>query len=194
MNGAVSAQVGTVPGSQSADSFVEQVLADLPDFRWIDRPNGWFWFVGHSNPLLEDLRRILCVAPRISLSRLSQALFRVRPGPWPSLEALPRICAQVPGARISGGELTLDGRLARSVHLSENENWLVATLEAAGGTLPGAQLRARMGEAGVPRKPMAHVLRHSPLFSTSRGGIVRLVQFGDDSTAWLPDAAQPWPG
>jgi hypothetical protein len=179
--GAVSAQIGTVPGSESTDSFVEQVLVDLPAFRWIDRRNGWFWFAGHSNPLLEDLRKIFCVAPRISLVRLCRALFRGRPGPWPSLEALPRICAEVPGARVSGSELILDGPLDRSIHLSESENWLVTTLEAAGGKLPSTQLRARMGEIGRLRAPMAHLLRHSPLFATSGGGLVRLLQFGDDS-------------
>ena len=178
--GAVSAQVGTVPGSASTESFVEQVLIDLPAFRWIDRRNGWFWFVGHPNPLLDDLRRILCVAPRIALARLYGAQFRARPGPWPSLEALPRICAEIPGARVSGDELIFDGRLDRSVHLSESENWLVTTLEAAGGTLPSAQLRARMAESGLPRTPIAHLLRCSPLLANSREGLVRLVQFSDD--------------
>ena len=84
----VAALLEPVPGSESSASFVEQVLVDLPAFRWIDRSNGWFWFVGRSNPLLDDLRKILSVTPRLPVVRAWNALFhfaqaaRPRPRPW----------------------------------------------------------------------------------------------------------------
>jgi hypothetical protein len=173
--GTVAAQVGAVPGAERTDAFVEQVLVDLLGFRWIDRPNGWFWFVGRVNPLLEDLRRILSVTSHLSVSQLWEALFRFRPGRAPAPETLGRLCAEVPGARIVAGELIFDGRLDRSAVLGASEHRLVTTLEVAGGSLPSAELRKAIQAQGLSWTPMAQLLRSSPLFTTLREGLVRLI-------------------
>lgn len=171
----VAGLIDSVPGSESTESFVEQVLVDLPAFRWIDRSNRWFWFVGRPNPLLADLGRILSVASRLSLARLWSALFHVRPGGAPAPETLGRICREIPGARIAGGELIFDGRLDRSLYLTETENRLVTTLEAAGGSLPLTELRRAIQAMGVSWTPASHSVRKSPLFTTSAEGVVRLL-------------------
>ena len=171
----VAALVEPAPGSESTDAFVEQVLVDLPAFRWIDRSNRWFWFVGRPNPLLDDLRRILSVTSRLPVARLWSALFHVRPGGAPAPETLGRICCEIPGARIAAGELIFDGRFDRSVYLTETENRLVTTLEAAGGTLPLAELRRAIQAMGLSWTPASHSVRKSPLFTTTADGIVRLL-------------------
>jgi hypothetical protein len=172
---AVASLIDAVPGSASAESFVEQVLIDLPAFRWIDRSNGWFWLVGRRNPLLDDLRGILSVSSRLPLSRLWSALFHIRRGGAPAPETLGRICAEIPGIRIVGGELLFDGRLERSEHLTDTEVRLVTILEAARGSLPLAQLRRTIQAMGLSWTPASHSLRTSPLFTTSDENLVRLL-------------------
>jgi hypothetical protein len=171
----VAALVDPVPGTESTESFVEQVLVDLPAFRWIDRSNRWFWFVGRPNPLLDDLRRILSVTSRLPVARVWSALFHVRPGGAPALETLGRICRELPGARIADGDLSFDGSLDRSVTLTDTENRLVTTLEAAGGSLPAAELRRAIQAMGLSWTPASHSVRKSPLFTTSEDGLVRLL-------------------
>lgn|GEM_PF-2616064 len=171
----VAALIDVVPGAESSTSFVEQVLVDLPAFRWIDRSNGWFWFVGRPNPLLDDLRRILSVTSRLPVPRLSTALFHIRRGGSPAPETLGRICAEIPGARVVAGELIFDGRLDRAAYLTETETRLVTTLEAAGGTLPLTDLRRAIQAMGLSWTPASHSVRTSPLFTTSGEGLVRLL-------------------
>jgi len=171
----VAALLDAVPGSESAATFVEQVLVDLPAFRWIDRSNGWFWFVGRPNPLLDDLRRILSVTSRLPVPRLSEALFHIRRGGSPAPETLGRICAEVPGARVAGGELIFDGRLERSIYLTETELRLVTILEAAGGSLRLTDLRKAIQARGLSWTPASHSVRRSALFTTSGDGHVHLL-------------------
>ena len=110
------------------------------------------------------------------VARLWSALFHVRPGGAPAPETLGRICAEIPGARIAAGELVFDGRLERSVHLTQPENRLVTILEAAGGSLPLAQLRRAIQAMGLSWTPASHSVRTSPLFTTSDGrNLVRLL-------------------
>ena len=175
----VAALVDTVPGAESTEAFVEgfveHVLVDLPAFRWIDRSNGWFWFVGHPNPLLDDLRKILSVTSRLPVPRLSKALFHIRRGGSPAPETLGRICAEIPGARVAAGELMFSGQLDRSVYLTETETRLVTTLEAAGGNLPLTDLRKAIQARGLSWTPASHSIRTSPLFTTSGDGLVHLL-------------------
>jgi hypothetical protein len=171
----VAALIEPVPASESTESFVEQVLVDLPAFRWIDRSNGWFWFVGRPNPLLDDLQRILSVTSRLPVAGLWNALFHVRPGGAPAPETVGRISRELPGTRIVAGELLFDGRLDRSVYLTETENHLVTTLEAAGGSLPLAELRRAIQAMGLSWTPASHSVRKSPLFTTYANGLVRLL-------------------
>jgi hypothetical protein len=171
----VASLIETVPGSKSTESFVEQLLVDLPAFRWIDRSNGWFWFVGRPNRLIDDLRRILSVTSRLAVPRLWNALFHIRRGGAPAPETLGRLCAEIPRARIAGGELVFDGHLERSEHLTEEEVRLVTILEGAGGSLPLPQLRRTIHGMGLSWTPASHSLRTSPLFTTSEDGPVRLL-------------------
>jgi hypothetical protein len=171
----VAALIDAVPGRENATSFVEKVLVDLPAFRWIDRNNGWFWFVGRANPLVDDLRRILSVTPRLPVPRLWNALFHIRPGGSPAPETLGRICAEIPGARVVAGELVFDGRFEQSAHLSETEVQLVTTLQAAGGSLQLIELRKAIHGMGLSWTPASRALRTSPLFTTSGEGLVRLL-------------------
>jgi hypothetical protein len=168
-------RVDGVPGSESTESFVEQVLVDIPAFRWIDRSNGWFWFIGRPNPLLHDLRKILSVTSRLPVPRLWRALFHIRRGGAPAPETLGRVCGEIPGARVIAGELIYEGRLDRSVHLTETENQLVTTLAAAGGSLPLGDLRRAVRSGGRSWAPASHSVRRSPLFTTSDEGVVHLL-------------------
>ena len=171
----LAALVEDVPGSESVESFVEQVLVDLPAFRWIDRSNGWFWFVGRPNPLLDDLRKILSVTSRLPVPRLWKALFHIRRGGSPAPETLGRVCAEIPGARITGGELIFDGRLERSVYLTETETRLVTAWRPRGGACRSATFAGRFKPRVLSWTPASHAVRTSPLFSTSDGGCVTLL-------------------
>ena len=99
--------------------FLRRAGADRPArVRSIDRSGAGSGSSAVSNPLLDDLRRILSVAPRIALSPdcterlLPRAPRRLRHALG---DPSARICAEIPGARVSGSELIFDGRLDRSV-------------------------------------------------------------------------------
>ena len=56
---AVEAQLGAVVEAIEDSPFVERLLVGIATFRWLDRQNGWFWFAQGSNPLVNDMRKIL---------------------------------------------------------------------------------------------------------------------------------------
>jgi hypothetical protein len=171
---AISAQLRGAPDLDESVSFVARVLAEIESFRWIDRREGWFLFVGQPNPLLAELKKILSVRSHMSLAALRAVLFRTRRRPWLSTQALAAICLLVPGIRLAGDHLVLDGPLDPSLHLSAHERRVVAILEDAEGALPAASLRARLGELGASWASVLRMLRRSPLIAGLPGGLVTM--------------------
>jgi hypothetical protein len=170
---AVTTKVRLATDATIGGTFVEQLLTGLTAFRWLQRRTGWFWFVHPTNPLLVNLRKILCVATRVPVTRLMLALFRDRS--HPSIEALQAICASVPGARVEGGLLAIDRPLERAAHLNPSEARIVSLLEAAGGSLPASQIRQLVRGIGLPWTSVRRMLHCSPVFEQAHLGSFQLV-------------------
>ena len=171
----VAEQVNATTRSAIDGAFVEGLLSGLGAFRWLDHGGGWFWFVQRSNPLLANMRKVLSVATRLPLARLTSILFRTRAGPRPSPVVVQGLCRAVPEARVTGGMVTVDRPLDRRALLNEEESRLVRFLENARGGLSDAQLRWLVREIGLAWTPIWRLLRSSPLFEQSPEGLFRLV-------------------
>jgi hypothetical protein len=174
---AVTAQLRAAVQTIVSLAFVEKLLVGVSTFRWLDRQEGWFWFVQRSNPLLGDVRKILSVVTQVPLARLWGALFRTRSGPPPSPEALQQICAAIPGTRVADAALKIDRALDRALHLSEGEKRVVNLLESAGGKLSESQIRTTVKSIGLPWTPIWRLLRSSPVVERSPAGLYCLVGY-----------------
>jgi len=172
---AVASQVRAAVHAVVEASFVEQMLIGLTAFRWLDRRDGWFWFAQRRNPILTDVGKVFSVATRLPFLRLWDALFRSRPGPSPSSEALTQICEAVPGAHLSGDIVSVDRAFDRAAHLSSAENQVARLLETVPAGVSDAQLRPMSRAVGLPWTTVWRLLRSSPVFEKSPAGLYRLI-------------------
>jgi hypothetical protein len=174
----IAGQVRATTRTAIDAKFVEGLLSGLPNFRWLDRDGGWFWFVQRSNPLLANLRKVLSVVPRLSLPRMASVLFRMRAGPRPSPTVVQGLCRAVPEVHVADGMVTVDKALDRRAHLNEEETRVVRFLETTRAGLSDVQLRWLVREVGLAWTPVSRLLRSSPLFEQSPEGLFRLVGSG----------------
>jgi hypothetical protein len=172
---AVASQVRAAVHAVVEASFVEQMLIGISAFRWLDRRDGWFWFAQRRNPILTDVRKVFSVATRLPFLRLWDALFRTRPGPAPSTEAIRQICEAIPGARLSEDIVTIDRALDRAAHLSVAENQVARLLESEPGGVSDSQLRRMVRAVGLPWTTVWRLLRSSPVFERSPAGLYVLI-------------------
>jgi hypothetical protein len=173
--GAVAAGLRVIAPAARGAEFVRRLLVEAVTFRWLDRADGWFWLRTPRNPLVNDLRKVLSVVPRIALEPLWTALFRRRPGPPPCPEAIRELCAAVPGARVAGGIVTIDRPLDPSGQMGEMEARLARLLAAAPGGLREGQVRGLTRMVGLPWTAIARLLRCSPIVEQEPSGLYRLV-------------------
>jgi hypothetical protein len=171
----IAGQVRATTRTAIDANFVEGLLSGLPNFRWLDRDGGWFWFMQRSNPLVANLRKVLSVVPRLSLPRMASVLFRMRAGPRPSPTVVQGLCRVVPEVHVADGMVTVDKALDRRAHLNEEETRVVRFLETTRSGLSDAQLRWLVRDVGLAWTPVWRLLRSSPLFEQSPEGLFRLV-------------------
>jgi hypothetical protein len=131
---------------------------------------------------------VLAIACRLPAARAFDAVFRNRSGSRPSPDALPRIIAEVPHARLVNGVVVLDATPDINPLLAPAEAWLVQKLAAAGGRLSIAELRLAMRGAYLAWRPFGLAIRQSPLFE-SWESTVALVGRGIGEAAALPASA-----
>ena len=124
-----------------------------PAFRWIESEQPLVLVYRPSQPPPRRPRRVLSVTSRLPIARLWGALFHARPGGAPAPETLDRICREIPGARIVASELIFDGRLDRSVYLTETENRLVTTSRLRVGACPSPSSAGSSSPWGCPGRP-----------------------------------------
>jgi hypothetical protein len=67
-------------GSHGSRRFGEAVARSAGMFEWLDQENGWFWYVPDrgvsTNPLINHIRHVMAVTPRIELPQLQMAVRR----------------------------------------------------------------------------------------------------------------------
>jgi hypothetical protein len=172
---AVASQVRAVVHAVVEASFVEQMLIGIAAFRWLDRRDGWFWFAQRRNPILTDVCKVFSVATRLPFLRLWQALFRTRPGPPPSTEAVRQICDAIPGTHLSDDVVTVDRSFDRATHLTAAENQVARMIETSAVGVSDSQLRKMARAVGLPWSTVWRLLRSSPVFERSPSGLYVLI-------------------
>jgi hypothetical protein len=145
---------------------VRQVLETRSDFQWLDQPGGWFWLTTVlRNRLLSRIRKVLCVAPRISVSEMREGVsrdHRMR-GFSPPRRVLLALCAQLPWCRVNEQYIEAVVALDPSEVLSDAESVVSSILRGHGGALPLAQIESLCLAAGVTRPNFWRICLASPI-------------------------------
>jgi hypothetical protein len=144
--------------------FVRRILQTRLDVRWLDKSGEWFWLASvPRNRLITRVEKVLAISPRISLSKLNQAISRdYRPLRIPD-SILRSFCAGLAWCQISGRDVTASSELKVEGLVSGGEAVACALLREHGGVMPLAHLKERCLEAGVKRANLWRVLSFSPL-------------------------------
>jgi hypothetical protein len=154
------------------------VLPALPGFSWLDQDGGWFWFGADtgSNRLLNTMRKIMCVAPRIRLSELRAGLGR--PYRMQGFAPPQRVLAALVSAHDS---YTLEGQVVVAVKsmncttvLSAVEETMVSNLRSLGGVARREDLEERCIAAGVNKSTFYVYIGYSPVIARLAHGVYAL--------------------
>ena len=93
----IAAQVSDRAHREISTEFVSAVLCTQPKFSWLDEESGWFWIKSTArNALLNQIQKVVAVAPRIHVSELRAGVSRHhrREGFAPPQRVLIALCAQ----------------------------------------------------------------------------------------------------
>ena len=155
------------------------VLSSLPQFSWLDRKLGWFWFRDCPNRLLRALGKIFSVTTSVKLDVLLAAIFRAEAqagGPRPSRRALESACAQLPGCRLDGDDVRMEAALYRAEWLSPTELSLVDLLEKSGGAASTTAIQRMALACGIAPGTFWRTVRASPVVLTLPAATLMLVR------------------
>jgi hypothetical protein len=168
-------------GAGVDEAFVRQVVQTRSDFQWLSEADGWFWLAAcPRNRLVNRLEKVLCVAPRIGVGELHEAIARDR---TMRTIAIPRdvllaLCAQVPWCRVMGDCIEAASCLDELEVLGEGERMICETLRGQGGSLPVGILERIFIDAGFTRANFWRILSDSPVIRKDVRGTYRLIGSG----------------
>jgi hypothetical protein len=95
-------------GSSTSPALAEAVARTSGRFEWLDRERGWFWYIperdDNSNCLVDQIKRVLAVTPRISLFELRSSIQRDHQSEElaPPLYVLSSVCDRLLFVRVEG--------------------------------------------------------------------------------------------
>jgi hypothetical protein len=162
----LSSEVSGQRNMEVSELSVRRMLETRADFRWLDEASGWFWLTSvPRNRLLNRIRKVLCVAPRISVSELRAGVsrdYRMQ-GFSPPRRALLALCAQLPWCRVSGQYIEAAAALDPVEVLSGAESVVLKVLRSHGGALALAALESFCLAAGITRPNFWHIAAFSPI-------------------------------
>lgn len=157
------------------------LLETQEGFRWLDQRRGWFWIraTGH-NRVLNQVEKILSVAPSISIAELAEGVGRHRHRRMRGLRlprtVLARLCQSSERYERSG-----DRVLAKPGHprwqdlLGESEATLVAVLFEHGPVMTRAALeQIAVQQRGMNSHSFTMYLSWSPVLDRPSYGVYRL--------------------
>lgn len=144
-------------GPNTSCRFTEAVIRTGAGFEWLDQAGGWFWYMPNrgrgSNRLVSQIRRVMAIAPRLSLRELRAAIRRdYRLGSFaPPLNVLAAVCKRLFFVRLDGdGVIRLPSLLPRDEVFSADEAAVIDIFsQAAVPVLSRAELVARCHERGL---------------------------------------------
>lgn len=173
----IAAQVSETIQREIATAFVRSVLSTQPGFSWLDESSGWFWINNTTrNALLNQIQKVMAVAPRIHISELRAGVSRHhrREGFAPPQRVLIALCAQAEGYAIEGDCVL--ARPPRDYHdiVSNTESIMVDVLRAHGPIMPKPKLEELCVERGLHRDTFSIHLTYSPIIARYATGVYGL--------------------
>jgi hypothetical protein len=144
---------------------VVTVLSLVPDIRWLDHDREWFTIRGTKrNRLSNVVRKILSVAPKISVSELRGAIKRVHrlDGFAPPTEVLRAFCSSLSFCEVNE-EYIIGGPLDRGDTLGEIEQSLYDVLHEHGSVMSLNALRDECLQRGMNANSFYQYITYSPI-------------------------------
>jgi len=162
----VAAKVSKMGGEGIEAAIVLDLLMLLADFQWLDEETGWFWLRSvPRNRLLNQVEKIMAVAPRIHVSELRGGLGRHHrlKGFAPPRRVLLELCRHVDGYRTEGDYVVAERPLDWREVLPDNEATMTEVLLAHGPLLGLGDFETYCTEAGMNRSSFSFYLGYSPI-------------------------------
>jgi hypothetical protein len=162
----VAAKVSRAGGEGIEPAVVLDLLMLLKDFQWLDEETGWFWLRSvPRNRLLNQIEKIMAVAPRIHVAELRSGLGRHHrlKGFAPPRRVLLELCGQIDGYRTEGDHVVAERPLDWREVLPDNEATMTEILLAHGPLLGIGDFEARCTAAGMNRSSFSFYLGYSPI-------------------------------
>lgn len=123
--------------ARGSDDFLIEIMEQDGDFLWLDDKREWAWRGPHEgrNRLINDICKVLAVAPRVDIAELRRAIRRdLRMGGFaPPTDILGAVCEHLPFARLEGRLVQrVEDAIEWSTVLGETEATFVKVLRKHG--------------------------------------------------------------
>jgi hypothetical protein len=171
-------QISASKATKVEEEGVRRILQRHQDFRWLDEAGGWFWLAETPrNALATRLRKVLCVAPRISISELRAAISRDRrmQGVAPPRRVLLAYCEQLAWCHVDGQDVSVAQPLDPAEVLSQAERAVRDILRSHGEAMSVQALEALCLNAGISRPRFWQLALGSAVVCRYAPGIYGLV-------------------
>ena len=145
---------------------VVTVLSHLSDIRWLDHNGEWFTIIGTKrNRLSNVVRKVLSVAPKISVSELRGAIKRVHrlDGFAPPTQVLRAFSSSLSFCEVNEGCVIGTTPLAREDTLGEIEQSLYDVLREHGSVMSLNALRDECLQRGMNANSFYQYITYSPI-------------------------------
>ncbi|MGA8214444.1 MAG: hypothetical protein WB799_12685 [Candidatus Sulfotelmatobacter sp.] len=174
----VTDQVNAAETTAVSAQFVTSFLGALNDFVWLDKDHGgWFWLNSVSrNRILNQVFKILSIAPRIRLSDLRSGVsrhYRLE-GFSPPRRVLSELCGRQSGIAVDGEFVTATIPLDPSQTLSGVEATLARVLVENGPIMRRGDFEELSIKAGLTRVTFYMYLSNSPILAKFASGVYGL--------------------
>jgi hypothetical protein len=162
-------------GSDASPGFIEAAIRTGARFEWLNQEKGWFWYTpdhGKStNRMVNQIRRMLAVTPRIQLAEIRSALERdYYFGIFaPPLDVLAAACKRLLFAHLDGDAVVRFPGLAQwDAILNPNETTLATILQEQGPVLGRDEFLERCRERGMNESTFNRCTSRSVILKTIR--------------------------
>ena len=158
--------LGIGGGPDVARRAVTTVMASFSRIRWLDVESEWFTIVdARRNRLANVVRKILCVAPRVSLSELRAAIKRVHrlEGVAPPRKILKEFCATLFFCQTEGDNVAASLPLSINENLGEIERCFYEVFREHGPVMNVRTFRHECLRRGMNANTFYQYLTYSPI-------------------------------
>jgi len=165
----------SVAGAQREARLISAILSSQPDFRWLDRRSGWFWFAGVRNRAVVRVRKMLAVANPLALSELRAGLGRMMGSPLAPERTLTALCRQIDGLSVRGDTIYANPGIESAEVLNKTERDLFQLLSENDGCMSSSELISQSCVLGIKRPTFYQCVTYSPIVARHNGSNYRLI-------------------